>query len=58
MTASRIRGAGMTDFRRHDKPLRALALNAARAALLDAGLGPESIDMVLFANSLQGLLDG
>lgn len=54
----RIRGTGMTAFRRHALTVRELAVTAARDALRDAGLTPAEVGAVFFANSLQGLLDG
>lgn len=52
-------GVGMTPFSRHpDLSVRDLATRAVRAALEDAGLGPEDIGAIAFANAVQGAMEG
>jgi Thiolase, N-terminal domain len=52
-----IAGAAMTKFGKFpDRTVRALAEQAVRAALADAGVTAEQVDMVFFANAVAGLL--
>ncbi len=52
-----VAGAGMTRFGKFpDTTVRALAEEATTAALADAGAGRDEVDMVFFANAVQGLL--
>jgi acetyl-CoA acyltransferase len=53
-----ITGIGMTPFGRHQDSVADLAVKAAEEALADAAVSPADVDMVVFANSMQGLLDG
>lgn len=54
-----IVGVGMTPFGRFpDKSLKALACEASRAALADAGVGAAELEAVFAANSAAGLLTG
>jgi acetyl-CoA acyltransferase len=54
-----IRGAGMAPFGRFlDRPLRSLAEEAAGAALKDAGLTADDIDVIFFSNSVAGITTG
>ncbi len=54
-----IAGAGMTAFGRFlDRPLGALAAEAAREALADAGAEPAEVQAIVFANATQGALEG
>jgi acetyl-CoA acetyltransferase len=59
MTGVFIVGVGMTPFGRQlGTPLAALAQAAAGEALADAGLGPEAVQSVVFANATQGAMEG
>jgi acetyl-CoA acyltransferase len=52
-----IAGAAMTRFGKFpDRTVRALAEQAVRAALTDAGVTAEQVGMVFFANAVAGLL--
>jgi len=52
-----VAGASMTRFGKFpDTTVRALAEEATRGALADAGLGPANVGMVFFANAVQGVL--
>jgi len=52
-------GVGMTSFGKFpDKSVRSLAETAVRAALDDAGVSPEAVDQVYFANAVAGLITG
>jgi acetyl-CoA acetyltransferase len=54
-----VSGVGMTTFGRHlDRTLRSLSEEALLAALADAGLGPEEVDVVYYSNSAAGLITG
>jgi acetyl-CoA acetyltransferase len=54
-----IVGAAMTDFGpRPAATVRSMAEEACAAALADAGLGPDEVELVVFANASGGLLDG
>jgi acetyl-CoA acyltransferase len=54
-----IAGAAMTRFGKFpDRTVRALAEQAVRAALADAGVTAGQVDMVFFANAVAGLLTG
>ena len=54
-----IAGAGMTAFGRFlDRPLGALAAEAAREALADAEAEPAEVQAIVFANATQGALEG
>lgn len=56
---ARILGAAMTRFGRHpDADLRSLAVEAAQAALVDAGLSADAIQMLVFGNATDGVLHG
>lgn len=54
----RVNGIGMTRFGRRESSVPDLALEAAGSALADATVSPSAVDMVVFANSMEGLLDG
>lgn len=54
-----VAGAGMTHFGKfHQRTLRSLAEEATSAALADAGVRPEDIEMVFFGNAVNGIIDG
>ena len=54
-----VLGVGTTPFGRHaDASVRTLAQSAARLALQDAGVGPDDVTLVLFANAADGVLEG
>lgn len=54
-----IRGVGMAPFGRFlDRPLRSLAEEAAEAALKDADLTADDIDVIFFSNSVAGITTG
>ncbi len=54
-----IAGAAMTRFARHrERAVGDLALEAARGALADAGIGAHDVDMALFANAAWGVMAG
>lgn len=56
---SAIIGAGMTAFGKfQDKSVRSLAENAVKQALDDAGIAPDAVDQVYFANAVSGLITG
>lgn len=58
MDAMRVNGIGMTPFGRHDGSVADLAMKAAEEALADAAVSASDIGLVVFSNSMQGLLDG
>jgi acetyl-CoA acyltransferase len=58
MKAVKVNGIGMTPFGRHEGSVGDLAMKAAEEAIADADLRAPDIDFVVFANSMQGLLDG
>lgn len=59
MAEAFILGVGMTPFGRHlATPLAALAEAAVAEALADAGIGPEAVEWVAFANAVQGAMEG
>jgi len=52
-----VAGASTTRFGKFpDSTVRALAEEATRGALADAGIGPADVGMVFFANAVQGVL--
>lgn len=54
-----IAGVAMTRFGRFlERPLKDLAQEACLAALKDAGLAPQQVDMVIFGNGTAGLVNG
>lgn len=54
-----VAGAAMTRFGKFpDRTVRALAEQAVRAALADAGVTAGQVEMVFFANAVAGLLTG
>lgn len=54
-----VTGTGMTRFgKQPNETVASLAAFAASAALVDAGLAASDIDVVVFANSTQGAMDG
>lgn len=54
-----IIGVGSTVFGRHpDQSLKALAAEAAGAALADANIAPTAVEAAYFANSTQGYFEG
>lgn len=54
-----VAGVGMTPFGKFpDSSLRKLSGQATRAALDDAGVLPNAIEMAFFANAVEGLLTG
>jgi acetyl-CoA acetyltransferase len=54
-----VTGVGMTAFGRHlERSLRSLAEEAATAALKDADLAPDDIDVVFFSNAAAGITTG
>ncbi len=59
MSKAVIAGVGMTVFGKHqERGLRSLALEAANAALQDAGMDMGEINVVFFANAAGGFLTG
>lgn len=59
MTDVYMLGVGMTPFRKHwDRTLRSLAADATDQALNDAGVTPEHVPYVYFANAVGGLVSG
>lgn len=59
MAEATITGVGMTTFGKHaDRSLRSLAQEAADAALADAGISMDKVDVVVFSNAAGGLLSG
>ncbi|GAB4347121.1 MAG: thiolase family protein [Oricola sp.] len=59
MTTPWIAGRGLIRFGRHDEEtVETLAARAAREALYEAGVGPDQIGMVVFANALAARLSG
>lgn len=56
---ARIAGVGMTRFAKHeDSGLKGLGTEAVRAALADAGLGPDALEAAFVANAAAGLVTG
>jgi acetyl-CoA acetyltransferase len=54
-----IAGVGMTHFGKHmDTGLKALGVEATRAALADAGVGPEALEAAWVGNAAAGLVTG
>lgn len=54
-----VSGVGMTEFGKFpDSSVRSLAVRATDTAVEDAGLGIDDIEMVFFANAVQGLITG
>src|SRR3977135_1519207 len=54
-----VGGVGVGPFGRHPhRPLHSLGAGEATAALRDAGLTPEDVDVVFFANSVAGITTG
>ncbi|RBQ15851.1 thiolase family protein [Spongiactinospora rosea] len=54
-----IAGVGVHPFGRHsDRSLKDLARVAGLRALLDAGIGPQGVQMVYSANAMAGMLQG
>jgi acetyl-CoA acyltransferase len=52
-------GVGMTPFGKHlDVTIRQMAESAVALALKDAGLGPQDVEQVFFANAAAGLITG
>lgn len=59
MTSAFIAGVGMTKFGRHSQAtVESLAVDAVQAAIADAGLTPDRIDAVVFANATWGAMSG
>ena len=59
MTDVYVLGVGMTPFAKHwDRTVRSLAADAATQALNDAGLTPDRVPYVYFANAVSGLVTG
>lgn len=59
MARSFIMGVGMTPFGRHPaRSVRDLAQDAARAALNDSGIAAADVGAVIFANAVQGAMEG
>lgn len=59
MRPSMISGAGMTPFGKHrDQDLRSLATAAAKAAMADAGVGVDDVDLIVFGNAAAGTVSG
>lgn len=57
MSKAQIIGVGMTPFGRHyDSSVKQLTQAAVASALKDAGISPEQVDAVFFANATQGIL--
>jgi acetyl-CoA acyltransferase len=58
-TRVHVAGVGMTPFgRQPDETVRSLATQATDAALRDAGLTTDDVELVVFANAAQGVLTG
>lgn len=53
---ARVVGVGMTPMDRRDRSPQDMAIEAAAAALADAGLAPSAVGMVVFANATGGRL--
>jgi acetyl-CoA acetyltransferase len=54
-----VAGVGMTAFGKHtDTPYTALVTDAVRQALADAGCGPGDVQLVYYANTGAGLVQG
>ncbi len=54
-----IIGVGMTRFAKHlDRSLKSLVAEAVGAAFEDSGATPADVDIALFANTTQGIIDG
>ena len=54
-----LSGVGITPFgRQPDESVASLAAAAAAAAITDSGITPADIELVVFANSTQGAMDG
>jgi acetyl-CoA acetyltransferase len=54
-----IIGVGMTPFGKFlDKSVRMMAMDAAQAALADAGIQPKDVEQVYFSNAVAGLVTG
>jgi acetyl-CoA acyltransferase len=59
MTKVYIVGSSMTPFGRHlGQSVKELTEQAVRAALADAGIGPQDIEAAFFSNSGQGAMEG
>ncbi|HTT02733.1 MAG TPA: thiolase family protein [Steroidobacteraceae bacterium] len=59
MRAAFVLGVGMTPFGRHrDQTCAELGRAAAQAALQDAGCAVEDLDVVYYANTVQGAIEG
>jgi len=59
VTDAFIAGVGMTRFGRHDAAtVQSLAQSATADALADAGIAPEAVQAVVFANAVQGAMEG
>lgn len=59
VTDVRVSGVGMTPFGRHPaETVPSLARAATQAAMADAGVTPEQVDAVFFANAVGGLTTG
>lgn len=59
MGAVYVIGVGMTPFSRHPElSVRDLATRAILAALADAGLEPQDVGAIAFANAVQGAMEG
>ncbi len=56
--ATHVVGVGMTTMERRDREPGEMALEAAAAALADAGLEPSAVGLVVFANATGGRLSG
>ena len=52
-----ILGTGMTDMSRRDLSPEAMAYQATHEALADAGIAPEELGLVIFANATAGRLN-
>lgn len=54
-----VAGVGMTSFGKFlDRNLKSLSQESVAAALADAGVGPEAVDCVYFANAAAGVVTG
>ena len=54
-----VTGVGITHFgKQPSETVASLAARAATSAIVDAGIAPADIDVVVFANSTQGAMDG
>jgi len=54
MPRAAVVGAGMTEFRQHDRPLEELFADAALPAVDDAGVDTDEIDAFYFGNTMGG----